>query len=133
MINFLCMLRSRHVSCRPVSPQATKLSFRLQAQHACRPKWAQRENLGSCPEATSPQCYFFGTSTQPELCNCLEITVISAKTISGTTPDSNTKILRSMPLMRWLQLDSMIATICRSSHAARSSPRSKHYNAPTSM
>ena len=63
----------------------------------------------------------------------MKITVIGAKTISETTPDSDTKTSQSMSLLRWLQLDGTIPVIRESNHVARSFTRSKYYNAPASM
>ena len=56
-----------------------------------------------------------------------------AKTTSEAIPPSDTKTLRSLLLLLWLQLGEMTPVIYGFDHAVRSSPCSKYYNAPTSM
>ena len=130
MVDFYRMLRSRHVSCRSVTLQAVKSPFRQQAQHVCKPSIDPKRKPRSCLELTSPQRYLSGILTQLELCSSPEITIIGAKSISGTTSDSDTKTLRSM---QWLQLGGTIPRFMGSNRTARSSLRSKCYNASTLM
>ena len=54
------------------------------------------------------------------------------KTISGTTPDSVSKTLRSLLLLRYSQLNGMIPAIHESNYVVTPSPRSKCYNTPIS-
>jgi len=51
----------------------------------------------------------------------------------GATQGSDTETLWSLLFLRYLQLYSTIPAIHGSRYTARSSPRSKHYNAPISM
>ena len=130
MVNFQRMLRSRHVSCHPLAPQATSHLCSSRPSMPASPTCVQRENLGSCPEYASLQRHLSRILTQSELRNTPKVTVIGTKIISGITPDSYPKTLRSLLLLRYSQLDDMIPVIRGSSHATRSSPRSKRYNTP---
>ena len=58
---------------------------------------------------------------------------ISTGILFGATQGSDTKTLRSLLLLRHLQLDRTIPTIHRSDYTIRSSPRSERCNAPISM
>jgi len=57
----------------------------------------------------------------------------SVKTLPKTTQGPDTKTLRSMLLLHYLQLDCIIPAIHGADYAARFSPRSECCNAPISM
>jgi len=64
------------------------------------PTWTQRGSLGSYLEPTSLRIHLFGISTQWELCSSPEFLVINVRAIFETTPDSDTKTLLSLLLLR---------------------------------
>ena len=104
-----------------------------QAQHACKSNMGPKRKPRVLPRAH--------ITLTPLTRNLNSIRAVQysgdsshqCKANSGITPASDTKTLRSLPLLRWWQLDGTILPIRGSSHTARLSPRSKRYNAPASM
>ena len=87
---------------------------------------------------TSPRAHIWSdiTHLDPLLnqsCEALRDANTRCKDPSQSHQRLDTKTLRSMLLMCCLELDSTISAIRESSYVARSSSRSKHYNAPISM
>ena len=59
--------------------------------------------------------------------------IIGKRILPGATQNSNRKTLRTLLLLQWSQLGSIILMIHESGYAARSSTHSKYYNSPIPM
>ena len=116
----------------------------IQAKYELKKKawgtWAQEENFGPRPEPASDQTSLAQIHYSIGDARLFEIPIIgtrsfpiSTMTFPGAAEAFDMKILRSLLLLHYLQLDSTIIAIHGSNYASRSFPRSKHCNANISM
>ena len=115
-----------------VGPMCPRLSFwahlDLYVSQTC---WQRSDapHSGTCRNLNEGQKITHLDPLLNESCATLRDINNRCKDPSRATQGSDTKTLRSPLLRRYLQLDSTILAIRGSSYAARSSPRSKRYNA----
>ena len=95
--------------------------------------WAEEKVSGHARSSHQLRHYLPGSITQPKLHDYLGAPTIFTRTIPWSIQVSYTKTLRSLLLLRYLQLDSMIPSIHGSDYAVRFFSCSECCNAPISM
>ena len=93
------MLRSCHKSCRPVAPQAAKLFFRHQAQHACKPNMGPKRKLRLLLRALINPGLLTQILNSIGALQYSRTTIVNAKITFGAALISDTKTLPSISLL----------------------------------